>query len=141
MQRTYISLHWFIGLALIAVLTLTACAGQASNNAPVAEAPAEAPAPAGSQTVNVYSARHYGAVEEVMERFTAETGIEVLISQGSTQSIVERVLAEGEQTPADAVITIDGGSIQLLANEGVLATIESETVLNAIPENLRGPDN
>jgi iron(III) transport system substrate-binding protein len=128
-------------LALIAVLTLTACAGQASNNAPVAEAPAEAPAPAGSQTVNVYSARHYGAVEEVMERFTAETGIEVLISQGSTQSIVERVLAEGEQTPADAVITIDGGSIQLLANEGVLATIESETVLNAIPENLRGPDN
>lgn len=99
------------------------------------------PAPAGPEVVNVYSARHYGAVEEVMERFTADTGIEVLISQGSTQSIVERVLAEGTQTPADAVITIDGGSIELLANEGVLATIESDTITDAIPANLRDPEN
>jgi iron(III) transport system substrate-binding protein len=75
-----------------------------------------------------------------MERFTSETGIEVLISQGSTQSIVERVLAEGEQTPADAVITIDGGSIDLLAKEGVLASVDSEVIENAIPEMLRDPD-
>jgi iron(III) transport system substrate-binding protein len=97
-------------------------------------------APVGNPVVNVYSARHYGAVEEVMERFTAETGIEVLISQGSTQSLVERILAEGEQTPADAVITIDGGSIELLANEGVLATVDSELIAETIPENLRDPE-
>ena len=108
------------------------------------EAPTEEEAaasePMGNPVVNVYSARHYGAVEEVMERFTAETGIEVLISQGSTQLLVERIIAEGEQTPADAVITIDGGSIELLANEGVLATIESDSVMEAIPENLRDPE-
>ncbi|MCG8478670.1 MAG: extracellular solute-binding protein [Spirochaetales bacterium] len=95
---------------------------------------------AAPRVVNLYSARHYGAVEEVMERFTAETGIDVRISQGSTQSVVERILAEGEHTPADAVITIDGGSIELLANEGVLATIDSDVLTEAIPANLRDPD-
>lgn len=92
------------------------------------------------QVVNLYSARHYGAVEEVMERFTAETGIDVRISQGSTQSVVERIRAEGVHTPADAVITIDGGSIALLADEGYLAAIDSAVVNDAIPANLRDPD-
>lgn len=150
-------------LSIILVLLLAACGTQPAAEtepdapteeaaAPTAEEPTEeateaAPetdesafAPVGSSVVNVYSARHYGAVEEVMRRFTAETGIDVLISQGSTQTIVERVLAEGEQTPADAVITIDGGSIELLANEGVLATIDSDLITEAIPENLRDPD-
>ncbi len=93
----------------------------------------------GTPVVNLYSARHYGAVELVMDRFTRETGIEVRISQGSTQSIVERVRAEGDTTPADAVITIDGGSIDLLANEGFLAEIQSEVLNTAIPENLKDP--
>lgn len=120
--------------------TAAPTAAAAPTAVPTAAAEA-AFAPVGNPVVNVYSARHYGAVEAVMERFTAETGIEVLISQGSTQSIVERVLAEGAQTPADAVITIDGGSIELLANEGVLAEIESDLVLDAIPANLRDPEN
>ncbi|MFW6215949.1 MAG: extracellular solute-binding protein, partial [Alkalispirochaetaceae bacterium] len=95
----------------------------------------------GAGVVNLYSARHYGAVEEVMERFTAETGIEVRISQGSTQSVVERVRAEGEHSPADAVITIDGGSIALLADEGYLAPIDSEVLAEAIPSLLKDPEN
>jgi iron(III) transport system substrate-binding protein len=162
--------HLWGALSIILVLLLAACGAQpaAETNAPTEDPPtAENPAPAeeateaapteaaeepaeaeedtsfepvGNPVVNVYSARHYGAVEEVMERFTAETGIEVLISQGSTQSIVERILAEGEQTPADAVITIDGGSMHLLAEEGVLTTVESELIEEAIPELLRDPE-
>ncbi len=154
MRNTY-RWHLWGALSLSLLLLLAACGPQSAAEAPTAEEPAqeEAPtedpaadadedafAPVGNPVVNVYSARHYGAVEEVMERFTAETGIEVLISQGSTQSIVERILAEGEQTPADAVITIDGGSIDLLAREGVLATVESDIITDAIPETLRDPD-
>ncbi len=91
--------------------------------------------------VSLYSARHYGAVEEVMERFTAETGIEVRIAQGSTQTVVERVRVEGDTGPADAVITIDGGSIALLAEEGYLASIDSEVLDEAIPAGLKDSAN
>ena len=118
-------------LLLVIVLLTAACAIQPIP-VPVVES--------GAQVVNVYSARHYGAVEEVMERFTAETGIEVLISQGSDQSLVERVLAEGAQTPADAIITINAGSVQLLADEGLLATVDSAVIQEAIPHTLRDPE-
>ncbi|NJO04828.1 MAG: extracellular solute-binding protein [Chloroflexaceae bacterium] len=141
-------------LALVVALLLAACA-QPTATPPAAEeeaAPAaeEEAAPAAEKeaapaaeepgVVNVYSARHYGAVEEVFERFTAETGIEVRLSQGSDQSLVERILAEGTQTPADAVITINAGTTQLLADEGVLASIDSEVIAAAIPAELRDPD-
>ncbi|NJO82967.1 MAG: extracellular solute-binding protein [Blastochloris sp.] len=133
-------------LALVVALLLAACA-QPTATPPAAEeeaAPAaeEEAAPAAEEpgVVNVYSARHYGAVEEVFERFTAETGIEVRLSQGSDQSLVERILAEGTQTPADAVITINAGTTQLLADEGVLASIDSEVIAAAIPAELRDPD-
>ncbi|MFP4437387.1 MAG: metal ABC transporter solute-binding protein, Zn/Mn family [Chloroflexaceae bacterium] len=133
----------YIGLMRYNIDTIAGALGGTPGLDPAAEdsaAEESAFAPVGNPVVNVYSARHYGAVEEVMERFTAETGIEVLISQGSTQSLVERILAEGEQSPADAVITIDGGSIELLANEGVLATVDSEIIAETIPENLRDPE-
>ncbi len=94
-----------------------------------------------SQVVNVYSARHYGAVEQVFTRFTEETGIEVRLSQGSAQSLIERILAEGPQSPADAIITIDAGGLQLLADEGVLQPVESELLQANIPELLRDPQN
>jgi iron(III) transport system substrate-binding protein len=116
-----------VGLpALLLVLLVAACG------------PTTAPE-TGQDVVNVYSARHYGAVEEVFERFTEETDIEVRLSQGSDQSLVERILAEGSQTPADAVIVINAGSASLLANEGVLSPVESSTIADAIPEQLRDP--
>ena len=121
-----------ITLALFALLVLWDSA--------VAEGASEATTETGG-VVNVYSARHYGAVEEVMERFTAETGIEVRIAQGSTQTVVERVRVEGDTGPADAVITIDGGSIALLADEGYLAPVNSVLLDEAIPAGLRDEQN
>lgn len=119
----------------VLVFALVIVAGSAS-----AEGSQEA-TPGDPGSVNLYSARHYGAVEEVMNRFTAETGIEVRIAQGSTQSVVERVRVEGATGPADAVVTIDGGSIALLAEEGYLAPVTSAVLDEAIPAGLRDPQN
>jgi iron(III) transport system substrate-binding protein len=93
------------------------------------------------QVVNVYSSRHYGAMEAVFVRFTEETGIDVRISQGSSQSLLERLRAEGEQTPADVFFTIDAGGLQLAADEGLLQPVESDVLTEAIPEELRDPEN
>lgn len=93
------------------------------------------------QVVNVYSARHYGAMEDAFVRFTEETGIEVRLSSGSAQSILERLRAEGSQTVADVYFTIDAGGLDLAASEGLLQPIESEILTEAIPADLRDPDN
>jgi iron(III) transport system substrate-binding protein len=93
------------------------------------------------QVVNVYSARHYGAMEDAFVRFTEETGIEVRLSQGSAQSILERLRAEGAQTVADVFFTIDAGGLDLAASEGLLQPVESDILTEAIPPELRDENN
>lgn len=91
--------------------------------------------------VNVYSARHYGAMEATFTRFTEETGIQVRLSQGTVQSLLERLRAEGAQTPADAFFSIDAGTLDLAADEELLQAVESEVLTEAVPDDLRHPDN
>lgn len=93
------------------------------------------------EIVNIYSSRHYGAMEAAFVAFTEETGIEVRLSQGSNQALLQRLEAEGEQTPADVLFTSDVGSLDLAAEKGLLQAVESETLLKNIPEDLRDPEN
>lgn len=60
--------YTIVGISGLLLVLLVAACGQTS-------APET-----GQEVVNVYSARHYGTVEEVFERFTDETGIEVRLS-------------------------------------------------------------
>ncbi len=99
------------------------------------------PATPGAQVVNVYSARHYGAMEGVLQRFSQETGIDVLLSQGSVQTLLQRLEAEGKQTPADVFMSIDAGGLVVAANKGLLQPIESAVLQRNIPEALRDPQN
>ena len=92
-----------------------------------------------ARTVTVYTGRHYG-IEAVFEEFTADTGIDVRFTTGSDPELRERLLAEGANTPADLVMTADAANIELAARAGLLATIDSDTLTEAIPEELRSPD-
>jgi iron(III) transport system substrate-binding protein len=101
-------------------------------------ASSEDPVPGG--TVTVYIGRQYG-IEPVFESFTEATGIEVRFTSGGDPELRERLIAEGANTPADVVLTADAANIELAAQEGVLAPIESEALAAAIPEELRSPDD
>ncbi len=88
----------------------------------------------------MYTSRHYG-VEPVFDKFTEETGIEVRFTTGSDALLRERLKAEGANTPADMYIAVDAGNLWLAAQDGLLAVLDSQTLLNNIPENLRDPGN
>lgn len=94
-----------------------------------------------TRIVNVYSARHYGALEKPFTEFTEKTGIEVRLSQGTPQQLLERLRAEGDRTPADVFLAIDAGVLALAAQEGLLQPIESEILTANIPETMRDPEN
>lgn len=90
--------------------------------------------------VTVYTGRHYG-IEPVFDEFTAETGIEVRFTTGSDPELRARLEAEGANTPADLIMTADAANIALAAEAGLLAPVDNESILNAIPEELRAVDN
>jgi iron(III) transport system substrate-binding protein len=90
--------------------------------------------------VTVYTGRHYG-IEPVFEQFTEETGIEVRFTTGNDPELRERLIAEGENTPADVIMTADASNAVLASEAGVLAPIDSPELAAAIPEELRSELN
>ena len=90
--------------------------------------------------VNVYSARHYESDDVLFDLFTEETGIEVNKVESDAEELIERIRSEGENTPADVLITVDAGNLWRAEEAGLLAPTTSETLESAIPENLRHPE-
>lgn len=91
--------------------------------------------------VNVYSARKDALIVPLLDRFTAKTGIEVNLITGKANTLLSRIQAEGAATPADVLVTVDAGNLHRAKEAGVLATVDSTTLSEKIPENLRDVDH
>ena len=93
-----------------------------------------------SDALNVYSARsHYGE-EQPFEEFAAETGTDLSLRGGSATELYERIQAEGENTPADVLITVDAANLWRAEEAGLLEPLESPKLNRLVPESLRDPD-
>ena len=82
--------------------------------------------------LQVYSARHYGS-EEVFKQFTEETGITVDFLGGDNAELLERIKAEGKDSPADVYMTVDAGNLWNAADQGLLQPLDSPTLDEAVP--------
>jgi iron(III) transport system substrate-binding protein len=91
-------------------------------------------------TLRVYSGRHYG-IETAFEQFTEDTGVKVEFLTGNDAELREKILAEGEETKADAYITVDAGNLAAAATQDLFQPIESPILEAAIPAELSDPDH
>lgn len=89
--------------------------------------------------VNLYTTRQPFLIEPLIEAFQKETGIKVN-TLFAESGLAERIQAEGANSPADLLMTVDIGNLQQAVDLGVTQPIESEVVEQAVPENLRGQD-
>lgn len=95
---------------------------------------------ASASEVNVYSGRHYDVDAQLYENFTAETGITVNLIEGSADELVERIKAEGANSPADVLITVDAGRLYRADQEGLFQPVQSDVLNERIPAEFRHPD-
>ncbi len=91
--------------------------------------------------LNIYSARHYDTDLSLYEDFTQQTGIEVNLIEGGSDGLIERILAEGELSPADLLVTVDAGRLWRASEVGIFQPVSSEILTSRIPGNLRHPEN
>jgi iron(III) transport system substrate-binding protein len=94
-----------------------------------------------AQEVVVYSARKEHLIKPMFEAYTQKTGVRIKYLTAKAGALVERLKAEGSNTPADLLITVDAGNLWHAAEEGVLSPITSETLEQNIPAHLRDPQN
>ncbi len=87
--------------------------------------------------VNVYSSRHYDTDMALYERFTENTGITVNLIEGNSDALIERLVSEGEFSPADLLVTVDAGTLWRAAQANVLQATQSAVLEERVPANLR----
>ena len=90
--------------------------------------------------VNLYSSRHYDTDDVLYDNFTEETGIKVNLIEGKADELIEKIKSEGENSPADVLITVDVGRLWRAQEEDILQETSSEKLEAAVPENLRSPE-
>ncbi len=95
------------------------------------------PALASAESLIVYSARNEQLIKPIFERYTAETGVEVRFTTGEAGVLIERLAAEGRNSPADVLLTVDAGELWHAADRGLLGAVTSTTLASNIPANLR----
>jgi iron(III) transport system substrate-binding protein len=91
--------------------------------------------------VNLYSARIESLVKPLLDDFTEETGIEVNLLTGSGDGLLSRLQSEGENSPADAFLTVDAGRLHRAKEAGLFQPLNSEVLRDEIPAHLRDADN
>jgi iron(III) transport system substrate-binding protein len=93
-----------------------------------------------AQEVNLYSSRHYDTDVALYDTFTEQTGIVVNLIEGDADQLLERIKAEGRNSPADVLITVDAGRLWRADQAGLLQAVSSPVLEQAIPAELRHPE-
>ena len=89
--------------------------------------------------VNVYSYRQPQLIQPMFDVFTNDTGITVNAVYAK-KGMLERLQAEGVNSPADLVFTVDIGRLSDTVNAGLTQAVESSILNQNIPAEYRDPD-
>lgn len=90
-------------------------------------------------SVNVYSYRQPELIKPLTDAFTKETGLKtnvLFLKKG----LVQRMVAEGVNSPADIILTADIGRMQGAEDAGVTQSLVSELINKTVPANYRDPE-
>lgn len=102
---------------------------------------AAAALPAFAEDVVVYSARNEQLIKPLFDAYTRATGVQVKFITDKEGPLMARLKAEGKNTPADVLLTVDAGNLWQASEEGLLRPIRSNVLQANVPAHLRDPDN
>lgn len=94
-----------------------------------------------AETITVYSARKEHLIKPLFDAYTEKTGVQIRYITDKAAPLLARLKAEGVNTPADMLMTVDAGNLWQAAEEGVLSSVQSDVLQNNVPAHLRDPGN
>ncbi len=90
-----------------------------------------------AEKIVIYSARNEHLIKPVLDRYAKETGLQYELFTDKEAALLVRLKAEGKNSPADLLITVDAGNLWHAAREGVLKAVDSKILKTNIPAHLR----
>ncbi len=95
-----------------------------------------APAVAKAQTVNLYTSREPALIKPVLDEFTRDTGVKVNVVFAQN-GLEERIAAEGANSPADLLLTVDVSKLVQAVEMGITQPLSSPALTAAVPPAYR----
>ncbi|MDJ0441425.1 iron ABC transporter substrate-binding protein [Rhodococcus qingshengii] len=126
-MRIRIGLMSGVALATAAVLTISGCSNSGSDGGTD---------PGAATKITVYNAQHESLTQAWADAFTAESGIEVELRNGSDTELGNQLVAEGDRSPADVFLTENSPAMTLVENAGLFADV-NQNVLDQVPSQYR----
>ena len=74
-------------------------------------------------TLVLYSGRSSSLVDDIVERFERETGIDVKLKYAGTPELAQILIEEGDASPADLFWAQDAGSLGVVAKRGLFVDL------------------
>ncbi|MBT53860.1 MAG: Fe(3+) ABC transporter substrate-binding protein [Mameliella sp.] len=91
--------------------------------------------------VNIYSSRHYDTDERLYSDFEDATGITINRIEGNADELIARMEAEGLNSPADVLLTVDTSRLERAKDAGVLQPVDSDVLEARVPGYLQDAEN
>ena len=89
--------------------------------------------------VNIYSYRQPSLLKPILDAFTTETGIKTRILFAK-KGLSQRIKAEGKNSPADVLLTVDIGRLDASKSLGISRPVSNNVINSNIPAQYRDPD-
>ncbi len=99
-----------------------------------------APSFAQENTVNIYSYRQPELIAPLLDAFSEQTGIKTEVLYLG-KGVLERLKAEGVNSPADVILTVSVARLIGMKMGGVTQPVKSDIIEKNIPQQYRGPAN
>lgn len=91
--------------------------------------------------LNIYSSRHYDTDDQLYGDFEELTGITINRIEGNDDELIARMVAEGANSPADILITVDTSRLVRAKDAGLFQSIDSDVLERRVPSYLQDADN
>jgi iron(III) transport system substrate-binding protein len=93
-----------------------------------------------SAEINIYSHRQPFLINPFLNKFTEKTGIKTNVVY-ATKGLAQRLKAEGKNSPADVILTVDIGRLYIYDDLDLLAEVNSKILEKNIPSNMKSSSN
>lgn len=90
-------------------------------------------APAASAELTLYNGQHKAPAQAVVAAFTKATGVNVVIRNGESPQLASQLVEEGASSPADVFYSEESPPLVALAQKGLLAKLDDETLKQVPP--------
>lgn len=91
------------------------------------------------QVVTIYSSRNEQLIKPLLDKYTEATGVKIELVTDKTGPLMARLEAEGQNTPADMLLTVDAGNLWQAAQQGLLQPVASTVLESNVPTKYRDP--